>query len=248
MRGFRIGYIVTLSFLILFTGASLTLAFYKAPQGPKMPTYPEYPSSPVVPLSNMSAPSQGMMSQIQQVMPGKANQNMYYDSSSSAMMPAPVVSPTPYDPYYQDPAQIEYQKKMEQYNKDYKQYQEDQKNFMKDKIVPYVKNVLVLWIVMLVGFELIGLGLAKLGSTLTGSAFAFTGVWAIIFGPIGMSIFLMNSLVSSYAVRSEQPVSVESIFQTTGFVGLAGVIILTVAGILFEGVLKRRSHSAMPQS
>jgi hypothetical protein len=58
----------------------------------------------------------------------------------------------------------------------------------------------------------------------------------------------MNSLVSSYAVRSEQPVSVESIFQTTGFVGLAGVIILTVAGILFEGVLKRRSHSAMPQS
>ena len=137
---------------------------------------------------------------------------------------------------------------MEQYNKDLKSYQEDQKNFMSEKIVPYVKHLLVLWVILLVLFELIGLGLVKIGSTLTGSAFAFTGVWAIIFGPIGMSIFLMNSLVSSYASRSEQPVSVEGIFQTTGFVGLAGVIILTIAGVLFEGVIKRRARVAAPQA
>lgn len=245
MRGFRIGYIVTLSFLILFTGASLTLAFFKAPEGPQMPKYPEYPGSPALPYS-AAEPAQGILPRIQQAMPGQPMQDIYYDDSTgSAMMP--IATPTPYD-YYQDPAQQEYQQKMDQYNKDVEKYQNDQKNFMKDKIVPYVKHVLVLWIVMLVAFELIGLGLVKIGSTLTGSAFAFTGVWAIIFGPIGMSVFLMNSLVSSYASRSEQPVSVEGIFQTTGFVGLAGVIILTVAGVLFEGVLKRRSHVAAPQA
>lgn len=245
MRGFRIGYIVTLSFLILFTGASLTLAFFRAPEGPKRPEYPDYPSNSTYPYSAGES-AQGILPRIQQAMPGQPMQDLYYDDSTgSAMMP--IATPTPYD-MYQDPAQIEYQQKMDQYNKDVKKYQEDQKNFMSEKIVPYVKNVLILWIVMLVLFELIGLGLVKLGSTLTGSAFAFTGVWAIIFGPIGMSIFLMNSLVSSYASRSEQPVSVESIFQTTGFVGLAGVVILTVAGVFFEGVIKRRSRIVTTQS
>jgi hypothetical protein len=44
MRAYRVGFILTVSFLVLLSVICLTLGYMPAPTGPKAPEYPTYPS------------------------------------------------------------------------------------------------------------------------------------------------------------------------------------------------------------
>jgi len=182
MRAFRIGFILTLSLLIILTVITLTLGFFPAPAGPKTPEYPSYSSQ-----------------------------------SSSR--------------YNSD----EYKEKAQQYQEEMKKYQDEQENFVKDKVIPYARNVFVSWIVLLLVFQVIGLVLSKFGSALVGAAYAFSGVWAILFGPIGGITWFVTSLISSFSGRSEETFSVDPIFQAVGITCLIGVAVLTILGVIFYG-------------
>ncbi len=184
MRAFRIGYILTLSFLIVLTVVTLTFGFYPAPTGPKAPDYPS---------SRSTFSTEGS-----------------FDTDS-------------------------YKSEYETYQKDRDRYEAEQKNFLKDKIVPYARNVFVIWIVVLLVFQVGGMLLSKYFSGLLGAAFSFSGVWAVIFGPLGGLLWFVNSLVSSFAGRAEEEFTVVPIFQAVGISGLLGVVVLTVVGLVLYG-------------
>jgi hypothetical protein len=192
MRAFRIGYILTVSFLIVLTVVTLTFGFYSAPTGPKAPAFP-------------SSTSLGS------------------DFSSEA-----------------------YQTQYEQYQKDRDRYEAEQKNFLKDKIVPYARNVFVIWIFILLTFQVAGMVLSKYFSGMIGAAFSFSGVWAVIFGPLGGLLWFVSSLVSSFGARAEEEFTVVPIFQAVGISGLVGVLVLTLAGIILYGRSASPAAAAPP--
>lgn len=183
MRAFRIGYVVTLSFLLLLMVITLTLGYFPPPQGPKAP---EYPSSSRYPSSSGTS----------------------YDST-------------------------DYSNQQRTYNERKKQYDEDQKRFLQDKIVPYTRNIFVSWIFMLVLFEVIGIVLVRSISEVVGAAYAFSGVWAVVFGPFGGLLWFINSIVSNFGTRAEQKISTETITTSIGMSALLGVIVLTTLGIFY---------------
>jgi ABC-type multidrug transport system fused ATPase/permease subunit len=141
----------------------------------------------------------------------------------------------------------EYNARYQEYQKQQDQYQNEQKNFVQDKVVPYARNVFVVWVVLLIAFQVVGLTLTKYGSPLVGAAYAFSGVWAVIFGPIGGLLWFVNSLISSFSSRADQSFTVEPIFQGVGITTLIGVVVMTVLGILFYGQISipRRQKEAI---
>lgn len=192
MRAFRIGYILTLSFLLILTLVMLTFGFYPAPTGPKMPEYPNYAS----------------------------------DSTDS------------YDP-------TAYQRQMNEYTEAQETYKAQQSTFMQDHIVPYARNVFVIWILSLVVFQVVGLILIRSVSDIAGAAFSFSGVWAVIFGPLGGMLWFASSLAASFGARADQTYSAEPIFQAIGIISLLGSIILTVLGII---LMKKHTPTTAPAS
>ncbi len=191
MKLFRIGFVLTLSLLLILMVGSITFGFFSAPEGPKAPTYPS--------LSN----------------PSLFGNSSITSSNSSA-----------------------YSSSLKKYEEERKKYEEEQKNFVKDKVVPYTRNVVVAWLILLIAFEAIGVVLTKFGSPLVGAGYAFSGVWAIFFGPIGGLIWFANSLVSSFSRQAEATFSIDPILQAVGVVSLVGVVALTALGILFYGKIK----------
>jgi len=125
-----------------------------------------------------------------------------------------------------------YAKQYDSYQKDQDRYEAEQKNFLNDKIVPYARNVFVIWIVLLLGFQVAGMVLSKYLSGLVGAAFSFSGVWAVVFGPLGGLLWFVNSLVSSFAGRAEEEFTVIPIFQAVGTASLIGVVVLTILGLV----------------
>ncbi|HEY4694636.1 MAG TPA: hypothetical protein VIH52_01580 [Candidatus Nanoarchaeia archaeon] len=202
MRAFRIGYILSLSFLLILTVVTLTFGFYQPPSGPKAPEYPDSSSS-------------------------------LYDSSGDLS-----------DDVYQRRLD-ERDKQLDEYDAKQKIYEEQQKTFVKDKVVPYARNVFAFWVVMAVGFQVIGLLLSKFRSPLVGAAFSFSGVWAVILGPLGGLLWFVNSLVSSFATQAEQEFTTESIFQTIGLISLLGVALLTTLGLFFYGEFVKKLRGAI---
>ena len=126
----------------------------------------------------------------------------------------------------------EYQRQMDQYEAENKKYLEGQKNFLGDEIVPYARNVFVLWIVTLLAIVGMGAVLARLGADLVGGAMAFTGVWAVIFGPLGCIIWFAQSLVRGFGGRAEEQFSVTPLLQAVGMASGIAVIILLLIGLL----------------
>lgn len=262
MRFFRVGYIVTVSFLIFFTLITLTLGFYNAPEGPKEPEYPTYneiiggETPPVRPLPMPMRGETGTVESMQSdvaigISPEEQSRILPLPPTATGSSVLPIATPTPNngmpmpDPYYYNNfRESDYQRRLQQYEKDREKYEEDKADFINDEVVPYVRNVFMIWLVAVIAFELAGILLIKIGSVLTGSAFAFTGIWAVIFGPISGAIFLMNNLASSYLRRGDEQINVESIFQAVGIVGLLGVVVLSAAGYFLENVFwKKKSAS-----
>lgn len=181
MRAFRIGYILTFSFLLVLMVVSMTFGFFPAPTGPKAPTYP---------------------------------------TSSS----------------YSDPS---YSQNLAQYDKQQKQYQDSQKSFLQEKIVPYARNIFVSWIILLIMFQIFGMLIGYWGSGLVGAGFSFSGVWAVIFGPLGGLLWFANSLVASLGRSAESQFNADPIYQAIGLTCLVGVIVLMVLGIFLYGRVKQ---------
>lgn len=191
MKLFRIGFVLTLSLLLILMVGSITFGFFSAPEGPKRPKYPSYSSSSPFGSSSLSNP-----------------RNSAYSTN------------------------------LKKYEEESKKYEEEQKNFVKDKVVPYTRNVVVAWLILLIAFEAIGVVLTKFGSPLVGAGYAFSGVWAIFFGPIGGLIWFANSLVSSFSRQAEATFSIDPILQAVGVTSLIGVVALTALGIIFYGKIK----------
>ena len=126
------------------------------------------------------------------------------------------------------------------YQSELERYQEDQKTFIKDEIIPYARTVLVGWVSMIVVFEIVGVLLVKIGQSLVGGAYAFTGVWAIIFGPIGSLFWFVSSLVSSFAGRANQDYSFDPIMKTLALTFIFGSVLLTLLGLVILGNLRFR--------
>ena len=136
----------------------------------------------------------------------------------------------------------EYEKQYEQYQQQMEKYNKEQKTFMQDEVVPYVRTVFVIWVVMFLLFQVIGVLLAKFGSAMVGAAYSFSGLWAILFGPLSGIIWLVGSvaigMVSSFGGEAEAEFTVRPIFQAVGLTSLIGVIVLTALGVLLFGRIK----------
>ena len=220
MKALSIGYVLTLSFLLVFAVATITAGYFPAPIGPKAPEYPDtstldYNISPLSALSTQSQPVQAQAF-----------------------------------PSYENP-QNSYQKSLSEYKAQKKQYEEDQKNFIEAKMIPYVRNVLVAWILVFVLFEVIAMVIAKLSSAVVGAGYAFSSVFAILFLPFWGSIFAINSLVSTLSQQADRTFSIDPITRTVGIVSLLAVVVLTIAGMIFFGgfkmtFLKRATYSPPP--
>lgn len=126
----------------------------------------------------------------------------------------------------------EYQRQMEDYQKKQTQYQEDQKHFLGQKVVPYARNVFVFWIVVLFAIVALGVLLAYLGAELAGAGLAFTGVWAVLFGPLGCMVWFAQSLVRSFGGKAEEDFSVTSLLQAVGIASGLAVLVLLILGVL----------------
>jgi hypothetical protein len=204
MRAFKIGYVLTLSFLLVLMVVTLTFGFFPAPSGPKAPTYPSSSSS---------------------------SDSLYGSSSSSSRS-----------------SSSSYYKELQQYETDKAKYDKEQKNFVKDKVVPYTQGVFISWIVILLIFQIAGLLIAKFWASFIGAAYSFSGVWAVIFGPLGGLIWFASSLVSSFSGRAEETFSVDPILQGVGLTCLFGVALMTAAGIFFYGRRGMSGSSSEPLS
>lgn len=128
-----------------------------------------------------------------------------------------------------------YESTYKAYDKERARYGEEQQDFVGDKIVPYVRNVITAWIVTFVVFIIAGMFFARTYSEIVGAGFAFSGVFAVVFGPIGSLVWLTSSLVSAYSGRAAQEYNTDSIAQAAGITTLLGVITLTLLGIMWYG-------------
>lgn len=162
----------------------------------------------------------------------------FYPAPKGQKMPEyPVSTNTTYD--YNDPVQVqrqqaEYKAQQDKYQSDLKSYQEQQKTFIQDKVVPYARNVFVVWITAVVVFEIIGLLFIKMGASLVGAGFAFTGFFAVIFGPLGGLMWYVSYLVSSFARGADQQFSSDPLFQAIAVTSIIGAIALAVVGYILE--------------
>ena len=133
----------------------------------------------------------------------------------------------------------EYQKSMKQYEEARDKYEKEQKTFIQDKVVPYVQTVFVAWIILFLLFQVIGLVLAKFGSAFVGAAYSFSGLWAILFGPLSGLVWFVSGLVTSLSGQAEEEFTVRPIFQAVGVTCLVGVIVLTALGVLFFSQVRK---------
>ena len=200
MNGFKIGFIVSLSFLLVTAVYAGTLGYFPAPEGPKAPEYPDYGS-----LSPYSQPLNVFQTQPQQL-------NI--------------------------PVQSEYERELEQYQKDMETYKTEQETFVDREIIPYVRNIIVAWIIVHTLFVLLGIVFIRLKSELVGSGFAFSSVWTIFFLPLACTMWYVNLMVSSFSRQSEQAFSVEPIFQAVMWTSIAGVVVLSIFGSMLYGVFR----------
>jgi hypothetical protein len=181
MKAFSIGYIVTLSFLLVMTLLFATLGFYPAPVGPKSPQYPNTSYS----TSNMS----------QEEIERQASRLAAYD-------------------------------------RERKKYDEEQKTFASKHLLPYSRNVIVGWIGILVILQIIGVLFLRHTPHVAG-AYAFTGVWAVIFGPFVGTALIAGSVISTINASQAEPVPLDSFYKTVTFFGVLGCVALTTIGMRF---------------
>jgi len=201
MNGFKIGFIVSLSFLLVTAVYAGTLGYYPAPEGPKAPEYPDYGS-----LSPYSQP----LNVFNQTQPQQLNL----------------------------PVQSEYERELEQYQKDLDAYKAEQETFVDREIIPYVRNIIVAWIIIHTLFVLLGILFIRLKSELVGSGFAFSSVWTILFLPLACTMWYVNLMISSFSRQAEQAFSIEPIFQAVMWTSIAGVVVLSIFGSMLYGVFK----------
>lgn len=160
----------------------------------------------------------------------------FYPAPKGAKMPESPAYPT-YN--YGDSAtlakqQAEYNTKQQKYQDELKTYQNQQKTFIQNKVVPYARNVFVGWIAAIVLFEIVGLLFIKMSSSLVGSGFAFSGFFAVVFGPIGGLLFYVSWLVSSFSRGADQQFSSDPVFQAISVASLVGVVALAAVGYILE--------------
>lgn len=142
------------------------------------------------------------------------------------------------DPYGSDYGYDSYSNKMKQYEEDKEDYEAEQRSFVRKKVIPYVRNVFVFWIIILGLFQVVGLFLARMGADLVGGAYSFSGVIAVLFGPFTGLIWFANSTIQSFSGRSEEQVILDPLWQALTVVSLLGVIGLTVVGLILFGPLR----------
>lgn len=150
------------------------------------------------------------------------------------------LTPTQNNPLAKPAIQVqddEYSKALKKYNDETKTYKERQLKFTNEKIVPYVRNVFVGWIAAVVAFELIGVLFIKIGSDLVGSGYAFSGMWAVIFGPIGGLVWYASAIISSFARTAEQEVSADPVLKAVTWATVIGVVVMTILGNFLYGKL-----------
>ncbi len=182
MKALKIGYILSLSFLLVLTVVTATFGFYPAPKGPKAPEYPKTAS---------------------------------YDYTSDS-----------------------YKNQTTQYEAQRTQYDAEQKFFLQNQIVAYTRNVVVLWIFSLIVFGIVGLLLSLVKTEVVGAGYVFSGVWAVLYGPVGLMMWYVSGLVRTFGARAEQDFSTDSIFQSAAYICIFGVIVLTALGIV---IFRRKS-------
>jgi hypothetical protein len=76
--------------------------------------------------------------------------------------------------------------------------------------------------------------MVQMGSTLVGGGFAFSGFWAVVFGPVGGLMWYVGTLVSMFANTANQSYSADPLMQTISITSFAGVVVLSVVGFFME--------------
>jgi hypothetical protein len=245
MKFFSFGFTLTLSFLLMLAMVTLHLAYFPTPEGPEKPEYPTrdsvYPytveSQSTGTFSLFQAPQQRMMPAIpaQELTPVDAS-----GSANEAILNTQLSPDT-------------YQSDMEQYERDMEQYEKDQEEFIKDEMVPYIKNVIIRHLLVLIVLEILALLFVKYVSVTLGAAYAMGGFFGVFFATFGSVFIFPYMILSAFASNlsggeKSDLIDIPSILSAIGWTSFAGVIVISIIVIfLFDGMLRFWPRSTTQQ-
>ncbi len=244
---FKFGYTAVTSFILVLGVTLLMSGVIKAPIPPSAPTPPTYPTDTNMHVQS-NTQSSGLLKVAQAAVAvaapvGEIQPSVIPSIDPVVAYPAPTAAVAVLAPYSNpniqptyDPRQVKYEQDVQKYQDDYKKHQDEQKNFSQKEIVPYLRNVAVAWVILVVVLELLGLVFAKMGMELAGGALSFSGVWVVVITPIWGLIYFVSSIASAFSAGAGQAstLSTDSITNTLGVVSLLAALILILAGIFFE--------------
>lgn len=224
---------------------TLHLAYFPTPEGPEMPEYPTrdsvYPysveSQGTGTFSLFQAPQQRVMQALpaQELNPVSAS-----GSASEGILNTQQFPDT-------------YQSERDQYDRDIEQYEKDQEAFIKDEMVPYIKNVIIRHILILIVLEILALLFVKYVSVTLGAAYAMGGFFGVFFATFGSVFIFPYMILSAFASNlsggeKSDLIDIPSILSAIGWTSFAGVIVISIIVIfLFDGMLKFRPRSSTQQ-
>ncbi|HRN96300.1 MAG TPA: hypothetical protein PLD54_02545 [Candidatus Levybacteria bacterium] len=253
MKLFSIGFGVTLAFLIVIAIFALHIAYFPAPKAPKAPEYPGSSTMPfsmgqMMPVQGQAAPYTMSVAPQPVTLPMPAQEIPGVGSTGSAVFP-PEATMNVQQTF---PDSNDYSSDYEQYQQKQEQYKKDSAAFMKDEMVPYIKNMIIRHLIILVSLEVLAIFFVRFISVTVGGAYAFGGLLGVIGGVFGSVFIVPYTLVSSFASAAlgqdqSELFDATSFFAGIGWTAVVGVLILTVLTVLLvDGMLRFNMRSSSP--
>lgn len=238
MKFFSLGFSVILAFLIFVAVMTLHMAYFPAPEGPKRPEFPDSQSTPFSMGQSFSGEARAVPflpnSTEPVTLPLPAQPSVTFPSTSSA---APAIG-TNVQQMFPDDYQSDYEKYQEEMDK----YEEDSKEFMKEEMVPYIKNMIIRYLILLGVLGLISMIFVRFISVTVGGAYALGGLFGVLFGMIGGIFVIPYTVLSSMMASSDDAseiIDMTNFLSGIGWTAVAVVVVLTIATILLvDGMLK----------
>ena len=272
MKAVRVGYVFTLSLLIVIAGQFLLTHYYKPPTPPAIPQMPEYnyddyntpvyddynyitppvgttipPVAPTMAIPPQDSSDQGtpvtqpiivpdqqMLNSVQAVpVLGRVEKNIFTSQSGNVMWTGTTQG---------------YSEDMDKYYEEMDNYDDKIKAYAKDEFIPYLKTLSMLAMVALALVTVLGIVLARIGFTTVGSAYALTGVWALVL-LMPASLLISLNITASIIPQDQQIYTyLDPLIGGVAWTAAILSIVLTLAGIfLLESLnLKFPSHTHTP--
>lgn len=256
VKAVKVGYVFTLSLLIVLAGVLLITHYYQPPTPPKAPEMPKPDfgdDSYNTPIYDDIAPGNPVTSPVPVIEPITITPPPSFDNgvelspdsewgevtplqSVSTMQTMPIVGRAQ-QTFMARPAQAlwvgssQSSDDWEKYDQEMRDYDDKLKAYAKDEFVPYVRTLGIIALVTLAVATIIGLVMAKGGLTTVGSAYAMTGIWGIIFFFPTCFLLTISTAATFLPVDNDASVYYDPIMSGIGWTAAIIAIILTIAGV-----------------